>query len=99
MAKRKNNPEPGAGAQPARGGRNKAEEPDLTPNPSPQEGEAGKTAPLFPLGKVGEGQEPPDQDQRNLIIHELDKNVLVEAGAGTGKTTSLVARMIHLLRL
>ena len=36
MAKRKNNPELETGAKPASGGRNKAEEPLLTPNPSPQ---------------------------------------------------------------
>ena len=40
---------------------------------------------------------PPDQDRRELIISELDKNMLVEAAAGTGKTTSLVGRMAALL--
>ena len=35
---------------------------------------------------------------RDLIIRELEKNLLVEAAAGTGKTTSLVARMINLIR-
>ena len=39
-----------------------------------------------------------DQAERDLITRELDKNMLVEAAAGTGKTTSLVARMINLLR-
>ena len=34
---------------------------------------------------------PPDQAARDAIIRELDRNVLVEAAAGTGKTTSLVA--------
>jgi ATP-dependent helicase/nuclease subunit A len=96
MAKQKNNPEPGAGSTPARGGRNKGEEP--LPNLSPQVGGGGKADPLFSLAKGPEGQGPPDQDQRDLIIHELDKNVLVEAAAGTGKTTSMVARMIHLLK-
>jgi ATP-dependent helicase/nuclease subunit A len=51
-----------------------------------------------PGGKVANGQHPPDQDQRTLIVNALDKNILVEAAAGTGKTTSLVARMIHLLK-
>jgi ATP-dependent helicase/nuclease subunit A len=46
----------------------------------------------------GGGQGPPDQAVRDLITHELVKNVLVEAAAGTGKTTSLVARMINLIR-
>src|SRR5262249_40589793 len=41
---------------------------------------------------------PQDQAARDLIVNELDKNVLVEAAAGTGKTTSLVARMINLIR-
>ena len=96
MAKRKNNPEPGDGAKRARGGRNKAEE--LLPNPSTQVDGGGKAGPLFTQAKGAEGQGPPDQDQRDLIIRELDKNVLVEAAAGTGKTTSMVARMIHLLK-
>lgn len=42
--------------------------------------------------------EPPDQEQRRLIAEELDRNILVEAAAGTGKTTSLVARMVNLIR-
>jgi ATP-dependent helicase/nuclease subunit A len=41
---------------------------------------------------------PPDQDARDLMASELDKNLLVEAAAGTGKTTSLVTRMINLIR-
>jgi ATP-dependent helicase/nuclease subunit A len=41
---------------------------------------------------------PPDQAARDVITGELDKNLLVEAAAGTGKTTSLVARMINLIR-
>ena len=40
----------------------------------------------------------PDQAVRDLITHELERNVLVEASAGTGKTTSLVARMTNLIR-
>jgi ATP-dependent helicase/nuclease subunit A len=98
MAKRKNNPAPRAGAKPARPSTNKDDEQSDTPNLFPQGGEGDRTLPLLPQGKVAEGQEPPDQDQRNLIIHELDKNVLVEAAAGTGKTTSLVARMVCLLK-
>lgn len=41
---------------------------------------------------------PPDQDQRDLILNLLDRNMLVEAAAGTGKTTSMVGRMISLIR-
>jgi ATP-dependent helicase/nuclease subunit A len=40
---------------------------------------------------------PPDQDQRDLILRELDRTVLVEAAAGTGKTTCMVGRMVGLL--
>ncbi|HEX7527762.1 MAG TPA: UvrD-helicase domain-containing protein, partial [Thermoanaerobaculia bacterium] len=39
----------------------------------------------------------PDAAERRRIETELDRNFLVEAGAGSGKTTSLVARMIALL--
>jgi len=49
------------------------------------------------LGKAG-SQVAPDQAERDLITRELEKNVLVEAAAGTGKTTSLIARMINLIR-
>ncbi|MFH1150493.1 MAG: UvrD-helicase domain-containing protein [Actinomycetota bacterium] len=44
------------------------------------------------------GQRPLDQDQRDLIVSALDRNVVVEAAAGTGKTTSMVDRMVALLR-
>ncbi|MFB3785750.1 MAG: UvrD-helicase domain-containing protein [bacterium] len=40
---------------------------------------------------------PPDQAQRDLIRTALDTNLLVEAAAGTGKTTSLIGRMVELL--
>ncbi|MHC5077886.1 MAG: UvrD-helicase domain-containing protein [Planctomycetota bacterium] len=40
----------------------------------------------------------PDQEQRDQILHALNRNLLVEAAAGTGKTTSMVARMVALLR-
>lgn len=40
---------------------------------------------------------PPDHEQRNLILTELDRNMLVEAAAGTGKTTSMLKRMLALL--
>lgn len=41
---------------------------------------------------------PPDQDQRELIRSELGRSMLVEAAAGTGKTASMVGRMVELLR-
>jgi ATP-dependent helicase/nuclease subunit A len=36
----------------------------------------------------------PDQAARDLIRRRLDVNVLVEAGAGSGKTESLAQRMV-----
>jgi ATP-dependent helicase/nuclease subunit A len=41
--------------------------------------------------------EPADQPQRDLILHDLRTSMLVEAAAGTGKTTSMVGRMVNLL--
>jgi ATP-dependent helicase/nuclease subunit A len=40
---------------------------------------------------------PPDQAARDRIARDLDTTFLVEAGAGSGKTESLVDRMIALL--
>jgi len=40
---------------------------------------------------------PPDQDQRDIIRSELGTTLLVEAAAGTGKTTGMVSRMVNLL--
>jgi len=40
----------------------------------------------------------PDADARAVIARELDANLLVEAGAGSGKTTELVNRMVALMR-
>ncbi|WP_223590842.1 UvrD-helicase domain-containing protein [Neobacillus bataviensis] len=39
----------------------------------------------------------PDQEARDKIKFELATNFLVEAGAGSGKTTSLVDRMVNLI--
>ncbi|NMA96219.1 MAG: UvrD-helicase domain-containing protein [Clostridiales bacterium] len=39
-----------------------------------------------------------DQKERDKIVNVLDKNFLVEAGAGSGKTYSLVSRMISLVK-
>jgi ATP-dependent helicase/nuclease subunit A len=39
----------------------------------------------------------PDQAARDAIRSDLETNLLVEAGAGSGKTTELVARMVSLL--
>ncbi len=40
---------------------------------------------------------PADQDARCRIRDSLDENLLVEAGAGTGKTASLVERIAQLI--
>lgn len=40
---------------------------------------------------------PPDLDVRAKIERDLDTNFLVEAGAGSGKTSSLVKRMLSLV--
>jgi ATP-dependent helicase/nuclease subunit A len=39
----------------------------------------------------------PDEGARSKIGTDLDSNLLVEAGAGSGKTTALVGRMVALL--
>jgi ATP-dependent helicase/nuclease subunit A len=40
---------------------------------------------------------PIDQDARNTIRAEFGQTLFVEAGAGTGKTTALVARVVHMV--
>ena len=40
---------------------------------------------------------PPDQRDREAAIGERRRNVLIDAGAGTGKTTTLVRRLIERL--
>ncbi len=46
---------------------------------------------------VHPGPAPPDQAQRDRIVEDLDVSLLVEAGAGSGKTTALLERMIALI--
>ena len=41
---------------------------------------------------------PPDQPARDRIATELDTTMLVEAAAGTGKTTAMISRLVALLR-
>ena len=47
--------------------------------------------------EISKPEKPADQDQRDLILKDLDSTMLVEAAAGTGKTTSMVGRMVNLL--
>lgn len=42
-------------------------------------------------------QRPADYADRERAIHERERNVIVDAGAGTGKTTLLIARLIQLV--
>src|SRR5262245_53819827 len=39
----------------------------------------------------------PDQAQRDTAIRERTRNVLIDAGAGTGKTATLVDRLVELV--
>src|SRR5215510_14222561 len=39
----------------------------------------------------------PDQAQRDAALSERRRNVLIDAGAGTGKTTILVDRLVEML--
>lgn len=39
----------------------------------------------------------PDQDQRDAAVRERQRNVLIDAGAGTGKTTILVERLVNMV--
>ena len=41
---------------------------------------------------------PIDQPARERIRDDLDESLCIEAGAGTGKTTALVARVVNVLR-
>lgn len=38
-----------------------------------------------------------DQAQRDAVIAERDRNVVIDAGAGTGKTTILVQRLVNMV--
>ncbi|MCX5992965.1 MAG: UvrD-helicase domain-containing protein [Chloroflexi bacterium] len=41
---------------------------------------------------------PADAGSRRRISNSLDENLFVEAGAGTGKTTAMVARIVNLIK-
>ncbi|MGE5237439.1 MAG: UvrD-helicase domain-containing protein [Chloroflexota bacterium] len=47
--------------------------------------------------KTTKRPELPDRKSREAIVGELDRTVMVEAGAGSGKTTSLASRMVALI--
>jgi ATP-dependent helicase/nuclease subunit A len=50
------------------------------------------------LTVIEEPVKPADHESRERILEELDRTFLVEAAAGTGKTTSMVGRMTALIR-
>lgn len=52
---------------------------------------------LFPKGPTASAALP-DSQERELIVSLLDRNIMVEAAAGTGKTTAMIGRMLALVR-
>ncbi|MDP6868000.1 MAG: UvrD-helicase domain-containing protein [Acidimicrobiales bacterium] len=50
-----------------------------------------------PHDQATHDQAPRDQEARDRIGKSLDENLFIEAGAGTGKTTALVGRMVALV--
>jgi ATP-dependent exoDNAse (exonuclease V) beta subunit len=47
---------------------------------------------------AGDGQEgPPDKAARERIFNDLDATLVIEAAAGTGKTTALVSRIVSVV--
>lgn len=54
--------------------------------------------PMIPAEQASTRPLPPDQAIRDRIREDLERTLLVEAGAGSGKTTSLVDRMVALVR-
>ena len=51
-----------------------------------------------PAGERGKHFVPVDDGARRVIAEQLDETLFVEASAGTGKTASLVARLVSLVR-
>jgi ATP-dependent helicase/nuclease subunit A len=77
------------------GARAGASPPPTSPSPPPP------PPPPAALPQDQDATEPaelPDQIARRRIVEDLDANLLVEAGAGSGKTTALVSRMVALVR-
>jgi ATP-dependent exoDNAse (exonuclease V) beta subunit len=50
------------------------------------------------MADLNAGFKPADADSRTRIEENLDENLFVEAGAGTGKTTALVKRIVNLIK-
>ena len=47
---------------------------------------------------IAEGERLTDEQSREAISRDLHRSFFVEAGAGTGKTTALVSRIVELVR-
>ena len=47
---------------------------------------------------IAAGERLTDEQSREAISHDLHRSFFVEAGAGTGKTTALVSRIVELVR-
>jgi ATP-dependent helicase/nuclease subunit A len=61
--------------------------------------ESGAAAPESALAAAAEAAPPlPDAEARRRIGEDLTTNLLVEAGAGAGKSTAMVGRMVALVR-
>jgi len=83
-------PEPGAEAE----AEAEAEEAEAEPE---AEAEAGAEAVSAAAALVDERPPPPDQDQREVVRKALGTTLFVEAGAGSGKSTALVGRVLELV--
>ena len=60
--------------------------------------DASPAEPTHQAPEPGAKPAPADQHQRDQITYTLDETLFVEAGAGSGKTTSLVSRVVSLVR-
>ena len=58
---------------------------------------ASQTTPAPSIVNAGAGFTPVDADVRNIIAGNLGETLFVEASAGTGKTSSLVRRVVNLI--
>lgn len=52
---------------------------------------------VLPFVRPGDDRTPADREAREAIAHDLDVTLVVEAAAGTGKTTELVNRILRVL--
>src|SRR5689334_9755475 len=68
-----------------------------TPDPSPRSWSFVVSSNGAPAALRSLEQGVADGEVRRQIYTELDKNFLVEAAAGTGKTTALVGRIVEVL--